>query len=263
MHWTDQERLFYETNGYLVFENVLTPPQLEFLRTLVAEAEERWRREPDLGGERDPHFEQIAGILEYHPGFLDLVLHPEIFPRICDAIGPDVQLLDHACYITRPGGEVKGSAWHTDVGRRIGGVYHPRSTIMVRVLWTLTDVTLESGPTLVLPGSHRFPPDFTIPAVEWPEEMPGAQRIVVPAGSAYFFNGNLWHAPSNNVGKETRRVVLFNYGHRWMRMWQGHEPSEWLQEQATTPMRKQLLGMWRSYYGKDADLEVASEGWLG
>jgi ectoine hydroxylase-related dioxygenase (phytanoyl-CoA dioxygenase family) len=117
----------------------------------------------------------------------------------------------------------------------------------------LEDVAADGGATLILPGSHRFPPEVEIPKVAIPEDMPGAVPLACKAGSAYFFNGHLHHSPSNNRGSRIRRMLLFNYGHRWMRMWQGHEPSVWLQGQAETPMQKQLLGLWRAYYGPDAE----------
>ena len=194
--------------------------------------------------------------MEYHPLLFDLAEHPRLFPLVWEALGPDIQIIDHAYYITPPGGELKGSAWHTDVGKRIYGVYHPRSTLMIRAIYALEDVPENGGATLVLPGSHRYTADFPIAAVEKPEDMPGGVRLTCKAGSAYFYSGTLLHSPSHNRGDVTRRMLLYNYGHRWMRMWKGHEPSEWLIERAVTPMRKQLIGQWRAYYGKNAELEV-------
>lgn len=253
---TDAQRLSFESNGYLVVENALDPEELARVRAAADKAEERWRRNPDLPGSRLPEFPQIEGIMEYGDVLFDLVENPRVFPLIWEVLGPDVQVLDHSYYITPPGSFVKGSAWHSDIGRRIGGVYHPRSTMMVRAMYALEDVEEDGGATLILPGSHRFTADVTIPAVEVPEDLPGAVQLTCKAGTAYFYNGNLWHAPGNNRGEVTRRMLLFNYGHRWMRIWRGHEPSEWLLERAKTPMRRQLLGINRAYYGPDAPLEA-------
>lgn len=251
------QRLSWEAQGYLRVEGVLSTEEIAAFRAAADEAEARWRRFPELPGCRIPEFEEIEAILEYHPRFLDLIDHPRVFPLVREAVGPDIQLLDHAYYITPPGGVVTGSAWHTDVGRRVLGVYHPRSTMMVRVMVPLEDVPENGGATLVLPGSHRFTPDVPIPGVEVPEEMPGAIRLACRAGDAYFFHGNLFHCPGTNRSTTTRRMILLNYGHRWMRMWKGHEPSSWLQSQAATPMRRQLLGLWRAYYGPNAEPEAA------
>lgn len=257
---SDEQRLFFETHGYLMVPGALAPDELERVRRAADEAEDRWRRDPELPGCRMPEFLEIEGVMELHPALFDLVEHPRVFPMVWEVLGTDVQVLDHAYYITPPGGVVKGTAWHSDIGRRIGGVYHPRSTMMVRVIYALEDVPWDGGATLVLPGSHRYPPDFRIPAVEVPEDLPGAVRLTCEAGTAYFYNGNLWHAPGNNRSEATRRMLLFNYGHRWMRMWKGHEPSEWLIDHAQTPMRRQLLGLNRAYYGKDAPLGIEVPG---
>jgi hypothetical protein len=55
------------------------------------------------------------------------------------------------------------------------------------------------------------------------------------------------HSAGTNRSATTRRVLLYNYGHKWMRMWKGHEPTEEMIEQATTPMRRQLLGLTPPY----------------
>lgn len=247
------QRLFWETQGYLMLGPVLGAEELAEVRRAADAAEERWRRRPELPGCRIPEFEEIEGILEYHPRFLDLLEHPRILPVMREVVGPDLALIDHAYYLTPPGGVVRGSAWHTDV-KRIHGVEHSRSVLMVRVMITLEDIAEDGGATLVLPGSHRDPPEVAIPAVERPEEMPESRALACPAGSAYLFHGNLRHCPGNNRSGTTRRAILFNFGHRWMRMWKGHEPSEWLAGQAVTPIRRQLLGLARAYYGPDAPL---------
>jgi hypothetical protein len=251
---SDAQRLFFETNGYLKIPAALTAAELAAVRRAADDAEARWRRNPELPGSRLAEFPEIEGIMEYHPGLGDLVEHPRVFPLVHEVVGPDIALIDHAYYITPPGGVVRGHAWHTDVGKRIHGVYQPRSVLMVRAMFALEDVGEDGGATLVLPGSHHYPEEVALPRVEIPEEMPCCVRMTCAAGDAYFYNGNLLHCPGNNRSRVTRRMILFNYGHRWMRMWKGHEPSAWLAERATTPMRRQLLGLCRAYYGPDAPL---------
>jgi phytanoyl-CoA hydroxylase len=256
----DEQRLFFEAQGYLMLEGALTPTELSVLRAAAGAAEERWRADPDLPGCRIPEFLEIEAIMEYDQALFDLVEHPRVFPLVRELVGPDVALIDHAHYITPPGGVVSGDAWHTDVGKRLYGVHHPRSVMMVRVMYALEDIGADGGATLVLPGSHRFAADVPLPKVAVPEKMPGCVRLACAAGSAYLFNGNLLHSPGNNRSTATRRVLLYNYGHRWMRMWKGHEPSPALAARAVTPMRRQLLGLGRAYYGKDAPYEPPPGG---
>jgi hypothetical protein len=49
-------------------------------------------------------------------------------------------------------------------------------------------------------------------------------------------------------------MLLFNYGHKWMRIWKGHEPSAGLAARAAPAMRRQLLGLTPPYRGPDAEL---------
>ena len=50
-----------------------------------------------------------------------------------------------------------------------------------------------------------------------------------------------------------RVALIYNYGHFWMKPWQGYEPSERLRSEAKTPLRRQLLGVGDAYgtYLKD------------
>jgi ectoine hydroxylase-related dioxygenase (phytanoyl-CoA dioxygenase family) len=251
---TAEQRQSFAAQGYLLLPGVLAPAELAAVRRAADEAEARWRADPALPGTRIPEFVEIAAIMEYHALLFDLVEHPRIFPLIREALGPDVALIDHAYYITPPGGRIDGTAWHTDVRTRVRGVHHAGSTMMVRAMIALGDIAADGGATLVLPGSHRQPDGSAIPAPATPEELPGAVPLTCAAGSAYFFNGNLVHAPGNNRGAVTRRVLLYNYGHKWMRMWAGHEPSPRLAAAARTPMRRQLLGLTPPYKGPDAEL---------
>ena len=118
---------------------------------------------------------------------------------------------------------------------------------MVKLFFLLEDVSEDGGCTLFLPGSHRFPQDFPLPKAADPAEMPGHVKMAFPAGTAYFFNGRCYHAATDNNSRLARRVLIFNYGHHWMKIWPGYEPSEQLQLKATTAVRKQLLGMGPAY----------------
>ena len=82
--------------------------------------------------------------------------------------------------------------------------------------------------------------------------MPGAVKMDLPAGSAYLFTGRTYHSAGNNRSQIHRRLLIYNYGHKWMRIWQSYEPSQRLVAAALTPMRRQLLAL-TDPYGPDAD----------
>jgi phytanoyl-CoA hydroxylase len=129
--------------------------------------------------------------------------------------------------------------------------------MMVKVFWLLTDVAPDGGPTAVVPGSHRFPLGFELPRPENPAEMPGHVRMAFPAGTAWLFNGRLYHAALPNASDDARRILIYNYGHFWMKVWQGYEPSERLRRAAKTAVRRQLLGIGDAY-----GQHLSAENWL-
>jgi ectoine hydroxylase-related dioxygenase (phytanoyl-CoA dioxygenase family) len=241
---TDEQRLFFETNGYLVVPEALTPHELAAARAAADHAEALWRSDTTRLGWRKPNIQQVQAIIEYDDLFLDLMEHPRVFPLIRDVLGDDISMIDNDYFISPPRTRAHAH-WHHDVGMR--GVYHPRSVLMTKAFFLLSDVREDGGCTLFLPGSHRFPMDYPLPRPETPAHMPGHVKMAYPAGTAYFFNGRLYHAASDNSSDAPRRVLIFNYGHFWMKIWQGYEPSERLRAGATTPIRRQLLGVGDAY----------------
>ncbi len=80
----------------------------------------------------------------------------------------------------------------------------------VNTAWLLDDFTRESGPTRVIPGSHRWPtgPEVLINTMEpHPQEQP----IIAPAGSVFIFANTLWHSGTRNLGSRGRRVVHVSF----------------------------------------------------
>jgi phytanoyl-CoA hydroxylase len=240
----DGRRAFFDTHGYLVVPGALSPAELADLRREADAAEARWRSDPSLPGVRRPDLEQVLGIMEHGPALAGLLEHPRIFPLVRALLGADVQMLDHDYFITPPGAEIP-FGWHFDFD--MPGVDHPRSRLMVKVFYVLEDVPEDGGATLVLPGSHRTPPGEVVPNAEVPEELPEAVRMALPAGSAYLISGRTYHSAGNNRSDRVRRLLIYTYGHKWMRMWDEYRPSPRLLEGATTPMRRQLLGLGDPY----------------
>lgn len=250
---TDRQRFFFEANGYLVLEDALSADELAALRAAAAAAEARWRADPSLPGVRRPDLEQVMAILEYDPLFLDLLTHRRVFPILYEILGPDVMLLDHDYFISPPGATIN-DGWHYDTDFQ--GVDQVRSTVMAKVFYVLRDIPPDGGATLVLPGSHRFAADWKLPNSRRPEDFPGAVKMDLPAGSAYLLHSRTYHSAGNNDSALQRHLVIFGYGHKWMRVWQGYEVSPEVAGRARTPLERQLLGL-TDPYGPNARWEAA------
>lgn len=245
---TDEQQVLLETNGFLVVRGALSPEQLTAVQDAADKAESIWRNDTSRLGGRSNVLEQVQAPIEYDDRLLELLWHPTMFPLVRSILGNDVSMIDNDYFITPPRTPRTHAGWHHDVG--LSGVYHPRSVMMVKVFYLLSDVNANSGGTAMVPGSHRFPMDFKFPEVDDPRAMPGAIQMTGNAGDAYLFNGRVYHCAVNNDSDVPRRVLIYNYGHFWMKQWQGYEPSPRLLEEAKAsgdPVRMQLLGIGDAY----------------
>jgi hypothetical protein len=243
-----QERARFDADGFLLIPDALNSDELATVQLAAGRAEAAWRADLTLPGQRSARLDQVQAPIEYEPELRDLLWHPKTFPIVREIIGEDVMMIDNDYFITPPRTDRTHADWHHDVG--MPGVYHPKSTLMVKVFFLLTDVDERAGGTALIPGSHRFEEDHSFPQVENPVDMPGAIQVLGKAGTAYLFNGRIYHCATNNDSDLPRRVLIYNYGHFWMKMWQGYEPSAGLlafAEASGDLVKKQLLGIGEAY----------------
>jgi ectoine hydroxylase len=247
---TEEQRYFFEAQGYLVVQDALSPTDLARVRAAADAAEARWRADVTLPGVRRHDLEQILGILEYDDVFCEMLENPRILPLARDLLGPDVMVLDHDYFLTPPGTTVR-HGWHYD--ESFPGIYHPLSRLLLKVFYVLQDIPPDGGATLILPGSHRFPPGVTPGNPVVPEDLPAAVGMALPAGAAYLMSGRAHHSAGSNASALYRKLLIYTYGHKWMRIWDKYEPSAAVTARAVAPMTRQLLGL-TNPYGPNAPL---------
>lgn len=245
---TDEMRIAFEANGYLVLRGALQGDDLTRVQAAAEEAEAAWRADPHRLGTRSAALHQVQAPIEYDDALLELLWYPGVFPLVRTLLGDDVAMIDNDLFLTPPNTPHTHADWHHDVG--MPGIYHPRSLVMLKVFYLLSDVGSKSGGTALIPGSHRFPMDFPLPTVQDPKAMPGAIQMTGSAGDAYLFNCRIYHCAVNNESDHWRRVLIYNYGHHWMKPWSGYEPSERLRRRAVErgdPVEMQLLHLGDAY----------------
>jgi len=87
----------------------------------------------------------------------------------------------------------------------------PKPLLEVEAMFALTDFTVESGATRVVPGSHEWPED----RLPKDEEI---ERAVMPAGSALFYLGRTLHGGAANTTESTwRRGMFVGFVVGWLR----------------------------------------------
>jgi ectoine hydroxylase-related dioxygenase (phytanoyl-CoA dioxygenase family) len=85
----------------------------------------------------------------------------------------------------------------------------PHKSVHAAFIAAIDDFTVHNGATVVVPGSHV-----------WSDRMPTREEAVpcpMPAGSAVFFLGSLWHGGGANQTDRARLAVTGQYCDPWLR----------------------------------------------
>lgn len=247
------ERYRFEADGFLLVPGALPRDDVAEVRAeLVSVATEAEgygydHQASDLlvaGGS----LRSVTNPLSVAPVVLDVALHPGFYPKVNESLAGAARLLSNEYFVTPPGAKPR-LGWHRDAtDQNFATLELASSLVLVNCLVLLSDVAPENGPTLAIPGSHRWRSDRVLPD-DWPgkpvpDGLPGHVKLCGEAGSAVFFNARMWHAQSANASGVERHALVFVYGHRWMRPFPGFETTE---DQALSlggvPIRDQLLGL--------------------
>jgi ectoine hydroxylase-related dioxygenase (phytanoyl-CoA dioxygenase family) len=117
---------------------------------------------------------------------------------------------------------------HVDVPKRFADDWW-----VVNAMVMLDPMTLENGPTRVVPGSHKWAP-INVPYVnqgDWepaplseedqarvPADLgapyPGEVLVTAPAGSAIICNSSMWHSGTRKATDTPRRMLHLTYTRR-------------------------------------------------
>jgi ectoine hydroxylase-related dioxygenase (phytanoyl-CoA dioxygenase family) len=223
-----QERESFLEKGYLRVEEILTGEHLERIRE---EFERVWEAE---GGRRIS-----MNVLLKYPAFLELIEHPPVLDRLRAILGDSVQLLQYDLQRQGPQSRAAERYWHRDF--RFPG----ERPLAINTILFMDDITLEKGPTRVVPGSHRG--EALPPREKIGEPLAGEVAIPCPAGGAIFINSAIWHTGGRNTSDSFRRSIYLYYGYWWLKRFDGmeggvHDPP-WQAFVGASAQRLQLLGV--------------------
>ena len=261
---TEDERLEFERNGFLVIPDALTPQLTSDIEAVVDRIDAQHRAEAKMDAHEWLHKIDFVGQDEV---FLELLDWHKIFPKVWGILGWNIQLYLTHMDVTPPPlpdaeQEKKRLGWHQDSGRLNAELEtDPRPRISVKVGYFLTD-TMETGRGnfYVIPGSHtqnklEFPPDD----VSDPE---GVTPVCVPPGTAVIFDRRIWHSRSPNESDITRKVLFYGYSYRWLRPRDDMTVGSFIDR--CGPIQRQLLGASTSWHGytSPTDEDVPLKLWL-
>lgn len=152
--------------------------------------------------------ERVYALLAKAPAIAEMVEHPDVL-AIVDALLSPNYLLSAALAINVHPGETP-QPFHIDDNAGGTALPKPRAPLGVSAIWALDDFTTTNGATEVAPGSHLWD-DYREP------EAHEIEQVIMPAGSALVFAGNLIHRGGANRSDGVRLAITPQYCMPWLR----------------------------------------------
>jgi ectoine hydroxylase-related dioxygenase (phytanoyl-CoA dioxygenase family) len=191
-----------------------------------------------------------------------LLGHRAVLDVIEPLVGPDCHVIANSAWKNPP--DHTGGPWHCDAGPHVPrpeGVPWddriPYPVFVVGAHFWLSPVTVESGPTAVLPGSHRsgrLPPREQAWDPDLTYEGRGKVAPEAEPGDVLLFSSDLWHRGSPaGAGGTGRLFVQCHYGRRDIAQRvlttdQVNHVSPEAQDRIGSERESQLLGLHRPFF---------------
>jgi len=237
----DEQRKFFDQNGYLTIPNALDSDMLDQVTAACDRVVEQQYKE--MGKRRA----SLINVLPEDDVFLRLVAWETTVPLIVQLLSFHIRLSkSHIIYKypDPPGIEHSDNSaanWHRDFRESpfdLGPHRYPR--LMIKVVYQLSDTGPESGNTVILPQSNNFTTGLEIP--EGQTDPEGARELELRAGDAYFFESRVFHKVGLNRTTFTRKCLMMGYSYAWITPLDYDLQPESLTQKVTDPITRQLIG---------------------
>lgn len=269
---TPAQRLHLDIYGYVVIENMLTPAEVEQLRSDIYDIERRVRAGDDLSAlrpawlssEREDNF-RIDNLPHIGPSFFDYLTHPRIVGMAEEMIGGPSRLVESGAHIRRPPAQPSemhstGYGFH-QISKGMAstianGLYH---FPLVVALTNLTDLGPDDGGTTVIPGTHKIPGELKSQGMDEKHPLIAAamaapsltHQVEAPAGSTLLFFESLIHSSGIIRSERDRVLVIGGYTPHMFAAGAGWEPAAELVRRLPEEYQRFFTG-WHSYIWPDS-----------
>jgi hypothetical protein len=141
-------------------------------------------------------------ILEAVPALHEIYSHPKVRGALISLLGEDFQMNGHRHLHTTPANHLQSQTWHQD-GTNVR--HHQIRTVLA--MYYPQEVTLENGPTVILPGSHfRNAPTDRMASYA---NIRGQKFVTVKVGTVAITHYDIWHAGTLNRSNKPRHMLKF------------------------------------------------------
>lgn len=223
MRLSDQQIEIYREDGFLIVENVLSAVEVEALRQVtdafierardVAEHNDVYDLEPSHSAS-DPRVRRIKTPHAQDEIYAQVMRHPAILAILRQLISPSLRF-DTSKLNMKAAGYGAAVEWHQD-----WAFYPHTNDDLAAVGVMMDDCSVENGPLLCVPGSHKGPvfdhhsDGYFCGAID--PETPGlgldnVRPCIGPAGSISIHHARTIHGSALNTSDKMRRLLLFQY----------------------------------------------------
>ena len=218
---TQEQKEFYEENGYLVLPGRIPPNILQDIRDEIAKYQEQARGltastdQLDLEDSHsadDPRVRRIKLPHTHNKVMRDLMYSDHVLAPARDLIGPALRL--HTTKLNmKMGGYGAAVEWHQDFA-----FYPHTNDDVLAIAVIIDDMASENGPLMIFPGSHKHPiNDHHVDGVfagamdleACGYDMKDAVELTGPAGSISIHHGRIVHGSALNVSDRDRRLLFY------------------------------------------------------
>ena len=229
-------------NGYTILKGVLNKNECSFYKKLLENTyikySDKYAKDADKNQLSDKSGEKVVyNLHNKNLIWFKLFEHTKIVAIVSSLLKEGSYKNEEPIYLYNiiartPNKGFGGQQIHIDGGIRF------ESSLFINVMWYFDDVHEMSGPTLVVPGSHKkksFCPDNYVPR--------NTKKLYLKKGDVVIFHGSLWHGGTNSMSDDSRWALILGYT-RWFIKpsfdYAKNTPKElWLK---MTEKQKQLLG---------------------
>ncbi len=223
MPLSEQQVEHYRDQGYLLLENVIPDEQLAKIRATISAFVDQSRQVSSSNGMFDldpshdaeqPCVRRLKDPHTLHPVFANLAKCDEILDPVAQLLGGTVRF-DHSKLNFKHAHAKAEINWHQD-----WAFYPHTNDDILAVGVMIEDCTPESGPLMVLPGSHKGPVYdhhyngvFTggVDGSLLQDQLGNAVELVGSAGSITIHHVRMLHASRNCTTHTARPLLLFSY----------------------------------------------------
>ena len=215
---TDDERAFFQKNGYLLIPDALSKDRVRTVRKALEKVYAKERRKG-----LEPHNTlHVREFFKEDRCFVDLIDYYKTIPKVWGILGWNIHLYLAHANVTPPEREGSerglGLGWHQDTSRvNVEMETSPRPRLSVKVAFFLSDTSEPGrGNFYIIPGSQKrdmlkFPKGEGRKA-----KMRGSIPVLAAPGTAVIFDRRLWHSASANYWTESRKAIFYGFSYRWL-----------------------------------------------